>query len=1015
MGLRWIARFLGWSIILLSLHVWPADPMKTVQILREFCSTNQSAEWRVHQGPYTGAEDPSFDDSSWSQRNLNSLVGFTPPFWLRKTIVVPEHIAGVPLDGKGAQLRIDCLGNMRIYVDGNPIQSLEPGTSTVPLTDRAYPGREIVVAIQVTRQTGPRVFRSVDFLLSELSELRRTANDLLLDLEQALLLLRLTSGDEESSWRREFSRAIDLFDTEALYARDEAGLAVSVERTKRAVAVLRSLAKEMNVFATGRSVLDPYGECTEEELIDAAESSTREVLDLLNRFPNLVICRSEAMAHRWVEERDPELHRAVVKRVNEHRYVFVGGSWSDFDPELVGEESIIRQYLLGQRYFHEVFGQRVWVATFPGVPSVGSTIPEFLTGCGMMGVVLDPVAGPFPWNLFLWEAPSGARLLAYRAPAPIPTVDPEWSILTNLEAVYNRHKMRDIGVLFEVTSKEQGATEGLISRLEDANNRALFPSLVFTDLEDFIDRMASDPYGVSYPSFSGRITLAQHPGRLASVPEIKRLVCQAESRLEDLEKVHCILSQLAGTPYPAADLDELWRRLMIHQRPAILGGSADAHVLAQTRQDLRHLCEQLLNRSKSTLLDLAREIDTQDMPHAVLVFNPLGWVRDGAISVSSPFSGAAAHVENHWGETVPSQPVEDGSQICFLAENVPPFGFKVFRLVSGTSNAPPTSLTVTGTSVVTGGYRFSIDPKTGDMNSLKTTDVETDLFLPGGGLRIEPDRVEPQTEPGGIVNVQVTETGPVRATIRVEKQWNASAVVQEIQAVAGRPCIDIHFTVRNQSDSEDFTLNMTTALFAPTFVTAIAGGVEEKKTVTGLKINGPFPGHGWATLSTAGNTRGIALLHDGRSSLFYGPHEIKIAFRPGETPMEFNASLYAYQGEWKKAHPHRRWAELCHPLLAVQTDNHPGRLPSMYSAIQVFPDNVMLGSVRSAEATGGLLIRLWETTGKTSRAEITLGSAILSAEELTLLEDAPLPLEYVGKTTYVPIGPFQIKTVRILN
>ncbi|HOE12992.1 MAG TPA: hypothetical protein PLQ35_13810 [bacterium] len=48
-----------------------------------------------------------------------------------------------------------------------------------------------------------------------------------------------------------------------------------------------------------------------------------------------------------------------------------------------------------------------------------------------------------------------------------------------------------------------------------------------------------------------------------------------------------------------------------------------------------------------------------------------------------------------------------------------------------------------------------------------------------------------------------------------------------------------------------------------------------------------------------------------------------------------------------------------------------------------------------------------------SRAKVTVGSKILVAEEITLLEKDPVPLEYNDRTVTVPMKASQVKTIRI--
>ncbi|GEM_PF-3503592 len=86
----------------------------------------------------------------------------------------------------------------------------------------------------------------------------------------------------------------------------------------------------------------------------------------------------------------------------------------------------------------------------------------------------------------------------------------------------------------------------------------------------------------------------------------------------------------------------------------------------------------------------------------------------------------------------------------------------------------------------------------------------------------------------------------------------------------------------------------------------------------------------------------------------------------------------------------------------------PGKFSdSLVEICYNFCDNSICYCVR------GLLLRLWETARRMSRAKVTVGSKILVAEEITLLEKDPVPLEYNDRTVTVPMKASQVKTIRI--
>ncbi len=998
--------------VALSMVICPAlcdSPMHIVDVLRDFCNTRLDAEWRAYPGSPAGAESVEFDDSSWAIRNPMDIGGYSAPFWLRKRLRIPGNIAGVPVDGEGAYLVIICELEGTIYINGQRTHDLLPGRNVIHLTQRAYPECEICIAIQVVRIAGPEPFVSIDLHLTELAELRRTAGAVLTQLENALLLIRLTTGDEEARWRTEFGHAVELLDVRALYARDGKGFSESVQRCVNALVIFDSLSKEMRVFAAGVCVTDPYGQYDRDELIRVSQVEAKDLLGLLDRFPELVVCRSEAATHRWVEERAPLLHKEIVKRINEGRYIITSGSWSDFDPGLVGEESIIRQYLLGLRYFREIFGRRLRVATFPGVPGFESCLPEILSGFGIESIVFDSMRGPFPWNLFVWEAPSGARVLAYYPLGPLET-DAERSVLMNLGELYGRHKMRDLYTAVDIGFKEESPAEDRIRQLGEAARHPLFPSLHYTDPADFMDRMASNPYGVAYPFITGSISLKKDIERLHSVPEIKRMLCLMEARLEDLEKIRATRTVLSGASYPKESLDEAWRGLLFCERRPVADGTANSEVLTEAHKSLENSWAKTQEECVAALVELAGEIDTRGAGKAILVFNPLSWVRSGVVTIDLPAVSGSVSIRNHYGEVVPSQSIEGGSQICFLAENVPPLGYRLFDLVTGESaKSPSTDLEASALSVRSKHYRFSINSKTGNVESLGIPGNDANLLSPKGRIYVER---EGTAENLPRTNVEIVERGPVRIRFRVEKIAPAWSIVQEIIAAADSPVIEFQTVIQRES-SDLFRMGLETPLFAPVFVHGEAGSFQEKKTLTGLQLNGPVSANGWSALTWGGNTGGLCLVQEGRAGIWYGTHELVAAYRPGTSPYRFACALYPFTGAWREANLKRYTEELVHPLLTVQTGEHAGRLPKMHSLIQLVPENVILGSVRWDSDGRGMLLRLWETASRMSRAEITVGSTILAAEEITLLEEDPVPLEYNDRTVTVPMKASQVKTIRI--
>jgi alpha-mannosidase len=76
------------------------------------------------------------------------------------------------------------------------------------------------------------------------------------------------------------------------------------------------------------------------------------------------------------------------------------------------------------------------------------------------------------------------------------------------------------------------------------------------------------------------------------------------------------------------------------------------------------------------------------------------------------------------------------------------------------------------------------------------------------------------------------------------------------------------------------------------------------------------------------------------------------------------------------------------PLIAFETQAHPGPLGKIFSFLTVEPEGVRVLAVKKAENSEEIIIRLVETRGQSvKKASLTFPSAIKSAREVNGVED----------------------------
>ena len=124
------------------------------------------------------------------------------------------------------------------------------------------------------------------------------------------------------------------------------------------------------------------------------------------------------------------------------RFHPVGGAWLEHDCMIPSGESLVRQYLYGQRYFRDRFGSYCREAWLPDTFGYASQLPQILRLAGLdyfftqkvseLSIIVSQDNGAalsidqtqlswnnintFPYSTFNWVALDGTQVLAHMTP-----------------------------------------------------------------------------------------------------------------------------------------------------------------------------------------------------------------------------------------------------------------------------------------------------------------------------------------------------------------------------------------------------------------------------------------------------------------------------------------------------------------------------------------------------------------------------------------------------------------------
>ncbi len=495
------------------------------------------------------------------------------------------------------------------------------------------------------------------------------------------LVIQLPGEVDESEWRPQLDKARDVM---------------------RPVLEAHNGTLAPTVALVGHSHIDTAWHWPVAETRRKCARTFSSVLNLMEQYPEMTFLQSSAVHTQMVKDDYPELFERIKTQVKAGRWEPNGGMWVEPDCNLTGGESLVRQFLVGQRLTREWFGYTSDTMWQPDVFGYSAALPQILRGCGIEFFCTTKLSWNdttrFPRDTFHWEGLDGSTVLAHfqiiqGTPDPVTLCE-----LWHKHVIYKDVQDR---VLFPYGHGDGGGGPKhemleLARRLTDLQG---VPKTRHTTASKFL-RGLRDDLADRLPLYSGELYLEMHRGTLTSIAKIKRGNRKCEAAIRDAEMLHVMAAadtnrrDLSGPDRgeDAADvkqiLDALWRRLLTNQFHDILPGSSIAQVNDEAIADFDAMEAELGALNSQLLTQLATNAGgtlTPPMPAApmpaapVTVFNSLSWPRGGTLRLAGepPVDAAAL-----------TQPITDPAGYGYTlvyAANLPPL------CVSPLTQAPPPS------------------------------------------------------------------------------------------------------------------------------------------------------------------------------------------------------------------------------------------------------------------------------------------------------------------------------------
>ena len=932
--------------------------------------------------------------------------------WFKLRGQVPEHWAGRRVEAVidlGFDINMSgfqCEG--LIYrPDGVTIKALNPRNQWVPVSESADGGEQLELFLEAA--SNPVLLDYHPFLPTEqgdiltssprkLYTIRRmdlavfepTVHDLVLDLEVLLdLQAQLPEGPRRMQILQALDNSMDVLDLQHIVQTAQAA-------RDQLVQVLAAPAEHSahKISAIGHSHIDSAWLWPLRETIRKVSRTCSSMVELLDCDEEFIYGMSSAQQYAWLKEHRPEVWERVKKAVADGRFLPLGGMWVESDTVMPSGESLVRQFLYGQKFFRDEFGITSAGVWLPDSFGYSPALPQLMRRAGFEWFFTQKISwnqqNKFPHHSFLWEGIDGSRIFSH-----FPSMDTYNSQLSGEEVAKASRQFREARVTNNSIAPVGwgdgggGTTREMTGKARRLANLEGSAMVKWEHPNDFFDRAQQEM--PSPPVWVGELYLELHRATLTSQHQTKQGNRRTEQLLVEAELWAATASIYAGTQYPYEQIDSMWQTVLLHQFHDILPGTSIAWVHREVVARYAQVIEQaeaLIAASQQALAGTGSR---------TLTFNSAPYERSGL-----PF-GAAGEVETTSGEAVHAVQQNNG----YLLEN------SLVRIFVTSEGLITSAVDLsTGRDVIAQGQEANLLQLHQDFpNMWDAWDVDKYYRNQVTDLR-------------EIESIQLSQDSDGSAKLSIVRSFSNSKVVQELVLAPGSRTLQItqstdwheaekflkvafpldiraeHTIAETQFGYHQRVTHVNTSWEAAKFETSMHRFVLAQEPGFGAAlINDSIYGFDVTRDSTEAGISTTLRLSLLRAPRFPDPHTDQ-----GLQTHRYGLVIGADIASATEAGALLNSAE--HVISGARSVDPLVRLEGV---------GLVVSSVKLAsDQSGDLVVRVYESLGRRARGTLQINTQFTSVKTVALLEDplADETTEVVDDAVQLTLGAFEVRTVR---
>ena len=790
-------------------------------------------------------------------------------------------------------------------------------------------------------------------------------------------------------------------------------------------------------------------------LEDTVKEYLRATLDrnfaLLEKYPHYRFNFEGAYRYDLIREYYPEDFERLKKYVAEGRWCVTGSSWENGDVVTPAPETLMRNILYGNRFFEEHFGKRSNDVFLPDCFGFPKTLPTVMRHMGLSAFSSQKLTWNIgesgyrvPFDVGIWQGIDGSEVTAVLNPGPYvtslterPSRDRELcGRISSLPVAKTIH--------YYGTGDQGGAPDDDSARLveESVSDPEALVETVSAYAGQLADELTPEER-VLLPRTADELLMVTHGvGSYTSVAPAKRFHRNNEIKAVFAEESAVFAAWLGARAYPKKTFAKAWRDFIRHEFHDDLTGTSVLRAYRETFHDDIIVNNTLDGEIAFSLASLARNADTEKGEgRKLVVFNPAAYARRSVAEVTLPAGEAPASfaVFAPDGSEVPSQIVGRSDQeirLLFLAD-VPSLGYAVYRVLPAEKPGRNTRLSVSESRLENERLTVSVNEE-GDISSLYDKENGVELlrepirfeilwnsFRGYGAWEIGYDDLtaEPREILTGPCRTEITEDGPCRVSLRIERTLGVSRFAETLSLETESGLLKVSCNVNWHEYRSLLKVAFPLELEGETVRYDAGLGNVERGDRTPRKFEVPVGK--WANFHDPAKDYSVTVLNDCKHGMDKAGNVLRLTlihtpanmFRTDtrQDLQDFGENVFSFalsgsRGDFREAGAERLGALFHAPLAVCETASHRGILPPVYSFFSADREGVALRAVKMAEDSEEIVVRINESAGEETRASFSLGPGIVSAREINGYEEDIGPAVCENGRVHFSLSPFEPKS-----